>query len=695
MIRCTRLNWTNLHRSGRRSAIDLDPVTTILGPNDSGKTTILALASLALSGPSAGQWGVLGALDYDITVAATFDANGSHFSIARSRIDGKHAIEINGEPQKIQDGQIAIVGKIGKAHSVAIGDLLSLSGTKRLEWLQKSGILPPATRAVEIEVLPDATMDELRFLLGDRAAFQEYVLRSDEPFLFKVGEQLGILDREHEGEIRSLRGALDQYKPPPDDLPPGTVAEWRETIATVDAELLGLEHRRGELEGQAAGRDALRGRQHALERDLAGVRQEAPLVRAVQEAEQRRDQQRARVETLSTTATEWEAKLTALTSTAAEITARIEADLAPLRAGAELLAARTEAEEACQERRDALDVLPDLEQAIRDYVADWEHCDTQACEDPAPLLKIVDEIRNGPPVDDAVSAALAERDHYRALLDERDTHARQTNRSTAEHQVEVRTARERHTAAQGELTKRETEVVRATKARDDAAATRARIQADLARLVEEIEPIDDTEHAAVLSAIESAKARRKVVQATHDRLNDVQAAEAQHLTQEAAYRVAVAHRTRIKGARETVEKAQRAALEAMVSGLMAPASWLAEQVIGFRLELDVRDDDTTLNLVREEDGLVIPYDTASHSQQTIAAVAFYVAVVQRYAEDRRWRVVLLDDLEHVEAPRRSLLLRKLGELVDEELLDQVITACVDDGWNPPVGAAIRLAPRVP
>lgn len=706
MIRLIRMQWRGLHGADRTGELALDEVVTLLGPNDVGKTTLLRLPSIVLDGPTQGEWPILGAVKYPFYVDLTYDTPTGPVEFSRSRgPDGQHLVQVDGSPVKVGDAKADIVARLGRAHAVSIGELLSLSGRKRLEWLTRSGVLPPVTGAEEQAALPTGAIESLLELCGDdRHAMQAYGLAGAldpdrPPFLALFSEVLATRDRENEGVIRSLVGALALYKPPGDDLPPGTPALWRDRMAEADAKIAELEHRRGEIDGQSSGRAALEVSRADVETRLGKLQTDQALDRDVATAEAALAAATAANVKAAELAQQWGARTVAAKNAAEEARTKSE----PLEQRHKTLYALCEAWDSrattAARRFAALETLDDLEQAVLHLPA------------ATPARRIVVEIRalgkvveidddgealtatwsaDAPPEPAEIAAARAEANGLRVQIGALNRQLQDATGNGRLYGQELQTANERHLHAQRAIIAAQGKLQQAVLVRDAVRQRREAALAELGRITERIEGIGDVvDHGAVLETLDAVRRQRVEMQAKHDRLSDATAAEADHVAQQEKHRIAVAHRDRIRFARKVVETAQRTALETTTRALMAPASALTSEVLGCALELDIGDADTTVYLVDRHDTR-IPVETASHSQRTIAAVAFYVAVAQRI---RGWRVVLIDDLEHIEVPRRDALLRALAKLVADDRLDQVVLACVDHGWTPKVGRVVRLSPR--
>jgi hypothetical protein len=105
--------------------------------------------------------------------------------------------------------------------------------------------------------------------------------------------------------------------------------------------------------------------------------------------------------------------------------------------------------------------------------------------------------------------------------------------------------------------------------------------------------------------------------------------------------------------------------------LCEPASRITQTTLG--MDIGFRMDDGTTLLLGGE-----PVDEHSESRQTIALAALQTAVQMQM---HGWRAVLLDGLEHIDRDHRFRFMDALQAEVDAGTLDNVLCACVDDGWR--------------
>lgn len=79
------------------------------------------------------------------------------------------------------------------------------------------------------------------------------------------------------------------------------------------------------------------------------------------------------------------------------------------------------------------------------------------------------------------------------------------------------------------------------------------------------------------------------------------------------------------------------------------------------------------------------------SAQILAQVALMLALAVRQSTPERRAVVVLDDLEVVNAETRSRLVHVLSALVSSGTISQALIGVVSDGWAPPAGEALVIS----
>jgi hypothetical protein len=659
MMRLVQLGWQNLHARGTTGRLPLEPVTVLLGPNDAGKTTLLNLPRALLDGPTQGSWPALGRGMYGFEISGVWELDGGSIDVVRGRTAGElgeHYVRINQTRMKVTLADREIHRISGASWPLSVEQLMAGTGRVRMKWLHDHilRLRPWPVEGVKADLAAGGLV-----WLASRISLDAAASETGQVYCRAVIESLGDLDRENEATIRRLRGAIDTAPARPRDVPPGTVAEWRDKLAALDADIAALERRRGEITATSAVRESRASRIAKIEAQLAKVRSDVSLQGQLEQLDQQRiatELEKATVETavlaLAHAAREKaeaqivqaraEASAAATDATAMEGMARAAVVLAPLL-------------ESVRELVSAMDgdvPWKPLVQAVRDRLAEIEPAaiERAAALDAERAAALVAAIRNP-----ARDAGRAEQDRCRLAM------ARlQTVEAT------LRTVQEQRAALERERTA--------------AQAFRDRLGEELAELAAQAEEVAAPDAVSVVDAIVAAAASREAMVRTIDRIND-DASDAARLAEsrEALAKAEGARREIREGlaiAREVQTRWSRRELEDLVE----PAAELTLAVLGMPLILL---GDCTPFLV-DAKGRHIPLTTASHSQRSIAHIALYVALV---ASLPGWKVIVLDDIEHLQRPRRDALIAFLKKLVQADVLDQVLLAGVDDGWAPDLPAA--------
>lgn len=112
------------------------PVTVLVGPNESGKTTALGAIEAALHGPTGSTWPVLGTIDDHLTIAVEFEsADGSRVRLQRGARRGKHQVQFQGS-RKVRQVASEIAATFGRGAVWRPVDLQGMTRAQRLAWFQ-------------------------------------------------------------------------------------------------------------------------------------------------------------------------------------------------------------------------------------------------------------------------------------------------------------------------------------------------------------------------------------------------------------------------------------------------------------------------------------------------------------------------------------------------------------------------------
>ena len=226
---------------------------------------------------------------------------------------------------------------------------------------------------------------------------------------------------------------------------------------------------------------------------------------------------------------------------------------------------------------------------------------------------------------------------------------------------------------------------RALRAQNEHAKQLAQASDAITALTDERETIEIGDPGALEDMREALGAERIEVRQRLDALTDYDAAQTAQMSQEQRHSEAKARRTQLRAAREHLRAVLGRLLHNQLSPLVAPMSRITERVIDATVEVDLTDG-AHFYLVR--DGERIRLDDAPASARVVTYAALQAVIRSSLGG---WRHLILDDLETLDHERRTRFIEALRIEVDEKRLDQVLVACVDDGWEPPEGThTIRL-----
>lgn len=672
-MRLVSLYWSNLHDRGTDPSIDIPPALCITGPNDAGKTTLLSLPEIILAGPTQGTWPALGRPDYTFHAAGKWVEGDDAIVVMRGLSDeGKHHVSLDGRPRKIREAEQHLAPWVGSAWALSIEEILGMSGRARVAWLEDNRILDAGLDAAEVlahlvdglDLDLDLTTVDLKGREGGRALLNAVVTHLEQA------------DRANEAEIRSLRGTLDRLAKREIGTVTGTAGEARAKIDELDAEIAELEGRAGEIRGSATARQALTSTTKRIEETMAGLTSDddfvthlATLERKLADLEKTIEDRKATIADLMT-----------------EINAS-QARLSELDAEAEPLEERsTELRLVAQEAKAAREATSRIESFMAAARAVVDHDEAHPVEDDENLGELIEALRHElEDLDEVLDVDLGQvEEEYQGLQTKLAAVKRAQDTATAKYgtqQGHLKQRRAKLETLRAEHGKVTYDLEEARAQRRALAVRREALRTELEAAREEAADLGDEDSAAVLETLAALRERRKELVQLADKLSDQAALDAQEEEVRTQLGDALANRRAIRGDLEQVRTYRRQVLADVANQNLRAASDLTKAVLGRELNLDL-EADAAFDL----EG--IPVDTASHSQRTVAMIALYVALAQR---QRGWKVVLLDDLEHLGRERRTALAEYLRGLVEADLLDQFILAGVADGWQPPEGVThLRL-----
>lgn len=641
-------------RDGR---IDMARPTLFVGPNESGKSTLLGLALLAVHGP-ADRFGDTG------SVVAQWDTG---LTVRRGIQGGSHALEVGGAgtawtsgPRKAQPLVDQAVGPAGRFRALAFE---ALTASKRQQALDRLLTMPwdDARRRL--------AMDRIQALLErDLPPEKRRLALQGQALIVATEDALAEAKRLNDARIAKLRAAADAASA--QDLgtpPPGTAAKWRADVARIDGEIAALDQDAARGEGADAGRKV-------LEEELAALRRRLALREAVEHTVAR---YRHSANQHAAGRAAAEVALKVATERAKE--AREAFEGAKTQADAAAKAVETAAAEAAEARAlgqvarrldplfSAMDVL--------EHAATEETASLALGEAIAGVARVVASLREGvigAPARAAESLAEAKATAG-GLITRRDALWRT-----------YRTADADESRFKGELERagRALDQARAALAKDEEvlaglAKAEARVQALEDQLAEL--PVAGGETAATLRA--ALLEQRATAQRNADRLADLSASEA-----EAAARRVELHdrlndlRPRLLNAQKHVKKVAGGLLQEGLAPLVGVASEITEPVLGRTLRIDFTDAGAEVWLGPGDGQPDVRLADASTSTRAVGLMALQVAIQSRLPG---WKHVLLDDLEGLDPTRRTAFVRLMAEWATAGRIDTFAAAMVADGWTPP------------
>lgn len=633
-MRAARIEATNIH-GHLDYAVDLQPSCWIIGPNESGKSSLLGMPELVVTGPRGSSYPVLGASPgYPWSAGLIFD-DGTR---VQRWYDSSHQLAINGEPGRtITATQKAVLRRVGTAATWSISAFLSLSANKQLAEFEASILTGGGwSRDTAIERLAPH-LKEIRGLLGKGAKW----LPGGESGREVVATVLGLLtdaDRAADANVQRLRKAMQQHdrEQRAEDRPPGTVASWRAHVERMDKEIASNERLLGQHLGEHTSRVELEAALATRHQDL----QDASIV-----ADSQPETTKAVAKIIKATQARRETAHQALVK-------HVLATAAAKQTFDALVAARAAATATAPdaEAHTALDRLAALPGADATDVAIVRQ-----------KLPLRDEERA------AVTAAFD--DDIAAS----EVKIEAMGRTTKRHEALVKALDSELSVAAG----RKERAQQAQAAKKTAQQQRKQLEKEIATMTKAIEALQAPALTAIEERLVELREERAEAQANADTLSDAVGAEARRMERQQASNVAVAERTSIRARLRTLKTMQGEVLAELVRPVEDRMDVITLPSMGVRVSLDTSSG-LHMHLVRDDQ--VVPFETASESQRAIVALALYVAA---NSDRDGWRHIEADNLEHLDGERRTDFARAVEAAIAAGMLDNFVGACVDDGWRPP------------
>lgn len=633
-------------------------VTVILGLNAVGKSTLLRLVMTALNPGSSRTIPVVGSASGAWTVEATFD----DVTVERTAVP-KHAVRIDGALVAIGESIGTIKHRVGSAHAFDLSSVLAMSEARRrdafLEHALAGGLRPTFGESVPVELADRITAQTGLRIDADADALHE---------LAHAYEKTVAMHQESKREATRLAKALEADQ--------ATLDQLREAADVVP--LIGELDRQLEACEQAVASARVMERERAArcaeyERARTALARWNAEISATAGARRRCREQADALPALRAALDAAKAKAAETTTTYLGVVAKRDEYAARLRGAEHQLQEQAEDVRATRARVAAFgEVLPLVERMLRAL-------DDAGSTDAATRDAAQQWIAGVSP-----EAATAAERTLNAM--ERDVQADRSRLKAIE--VDVRrlnTARLSDEAgvthAEDRMTRAELVLAAAKQALATAEAREPQLLLDLDQaraIVAAGMPADAAQHDAALSrAIADRDAARK----QQRNRNDLDAHQATMAERRARREAVLRQRTALHELRGDIDNLRGAVLESALRPLLAITRRIVHKVIpGADVGLA---GGSTLMLMLTPEHAPVPIDRCSSSERAILLAALRAAVASTMTG---WRHVLLDDLEHVHEhesnPRRTRLVAALRDEIGQTL-DNVLLACVDDGWTPP------------
>jgi len=632
----------------------LDPLTIVCGENESGKSTLLALAPTILRSqrPS----------DHPAGLAVEGTWEESHVWVRRSIEGGTHTLQSDarGANGKLKDSQSAIERAVGDAWAWDTAAFLALSPTKRTLMLQDHAILrldTPREEATTALVAAGVDMERMAVEL-DTMTYHRH--RSAQVALDMLVRELREAWKACNADHRKIQASAERAAETvaKTELPAGNVAMWTERADQLTTKLAEL--RAGEQLRSQEGRA-----REAMQREL-------------QQLERERDQGAHTAGLRAHTAVAVEEAVKALHGTKAKLKAA-EDDTQAIYATRQTV--REEIDEAERELAEATKLVAVAKATQQAY--------TQLQPVLAPLERVAADNPHhpvGPPewwkaLQEALHALANLQQAQQVSLDELDAdvagaasalkglQAKRTAVDNATDRKGGALARARSEVARAEhsLQTAQEKLTRTTAAYEMEAAVREPRAQRMAELREQMAAGSaSTSDAAAQEA--SLVAELHTAKSHVGKLHAVSALRADAASRATELQRATERRDYLRTTGAIARTVQGAFLQAAAAPLLEVAKPMVQAVLGAELGLDLLDG-ARLTL----DGQ--PIEQRSNSAQIIAALSLHVAVVSRL---QGWRYVGVDNAEAIEPERRVKLYAHLVDLLERKVIDNAMLAVVGD-----------------
>lgn len=655
--------------------VPIAPVTVVMGPNESGKTTLLDLVTFGLEGPDRDRrptatWSDLTFDDMRVSRSISFDQRGD-------KLESTHDVVVAARGEsvvtKIRDAESQIARLVGRAWHWSPSEVIGSTGPERRKIL--AGIL--GNSLMRQRVQDQLAESECGFRALPASAKKH--VDEDARALLRLPPEAGA-EFAH-GWLALLRKAKNAIQ--------AECEAARAAVATAEGRVT-------DAGAQAGSRDAwteriagLTERELDLERQIAAAKAHAidrvPLVEAhkaaskayadkagIQAATWKQQQDRDVChETLEgATQGRTQAETTVATATTATATR-----LAEERAAGE---AKNVAVTA-QGRVGAAQILREFLVPLLEYAeeASFRAYGATAVLHPGDVARVQLAAMLDAPFDEFDRDAKAAREaHTRAvaLLDaatRAEANARKRLEEIQRHEAKTRAEWEAADA-----------VCKAADAAHAAAQAELPALADAAQAAaDRIAALPTTSTAALDAQLDAVRAEKAEAGTTLARINDYGAITADRDRQVEASATLSADRNALHEAEKRAEAVVADLYAECVAPLTKPASEITLHVLGRELTISPIDG-WSLGL----DG--VPVEHLSESATMILGIALHAAV-QRI-KPNGWRGLLVDGLEVIQEDgdnRRTRLLEALAEAQ----LDNVVVTCVSDGWKtPPLATVVQL-----